>query len=201
MFQQLGTPASRRAMRASGSDGGERVGHDLLDMSSAGRTSSADPGRSPRSAAPALAALALGQPTAPRPARSSTTPSSGWVRARTRRAVVVLPEPDSPTMPSVSPGAARGDVVDNRAGHAVGPAETLDQVICPNDHAVGGSLCPRPAASGQRRDGCRRRRRKPRAACEWVEGIASSSARCTRGGSGFGVPGLPGRARRTRRAA
>ena len=50
------------------------------------------------------------------------------------RAVVVLPEPDSPTMPSVSPGRISNETsVDRGPVDAVGAAVDLDQVLGGDD--------------------------------------------------------------------
>ena len=47
---------------------------------------------------------ACARPAQRRPSSSMTLPASGTVRPRSMRASVVLPQPDSPTSPSVSPG-------------------------------------------------------------------------------------------------
>ena len=55
---------------------------------------------------------------APRPSSSTTEPSSGSVSPSSRRASVVLPLPDSPTRPSVSPGPS-ANVTSSTARHLV----------------------------------------------------------------------------------
>ena len=51
-----------------------------------------------------------------------TVPALGVIRCMSRRAAVDLPQPDSPTMPSVSPARARIDAI-HGPHHGAGAAE------------------------------------------------------------------------------
>ena len=101
-------PPARR--RAGGRPGAARAAPRPARRarSAAGRARSAGPaGRAGRAAQrPALAARAA-RSTARRAA--ATSPASGASRPSTIRASVLLPEPDSPTTPSVSPARSSSD--------------------------------------------------------------------------------------------
>ena len=135
---------------------------------------------------------------------AGSSPAVGSIRRTSRRPSVDLPQPDSPTSPSVSPGAmSRRHAVD-RAHRAA---------VCRRSECAArgrGSACSRPAASSERRSrcrpahrhGCRRRRDRPdriasggmaaRAGrrCAWRQRGCEAAARAG-GASGSGsVPGI-----------
>src|SRR5215475_1831926 len=78
---------------------------------------------------------------------NATVPASGSMRPRTRRAVVDLPQPDSPTMPSVVPAWTVNETLSTAETYAFehSPRRTGNLLCSPSTRS---STCERVSVSG-----------------------------------------------------
>ena len=133
------TRARRSLARADAVDR-EALADDARHAHARIRASRTDPGRRSASRAGRRAARAPRRPQQRRAPRSARRPPSARCRRRSRRPSVDLPQPDSPTSPSVSPGAT----VER---HAVDGAHHTHAAVRTAPRPTGKCFCERRATS------------------------------------------------------
>ena len=104
-LEQLGDPLARGRRRSSAP---ERLGDRRADGAAAGRATPADPGTRSASRDAACAARCGRGPISSSPS-NLIEPDVGSISRSRQRPTVVLPLPDSPTRPSVSPASSVND--------------------------------------------------------------------------------------------